>query len=159
MRNFKKYKGYREEFFGCTMLSAFHLKENFLKSNQKLKSISFSGIHPPSVSITKLADLYKKNFAVPEILLKVFGEVDYQKNKEALDNLQGYTMNDLINKKIVDKEWLEIHPIDKDRFVGIDTEPLKSTVKNDEISEFNPKYRIIFTHEMISANKRLNSFT
>jgi hypothetical protein len=70
----------------------------------------------------------------------------------------GYTMNQLINKEVVDKEWLEIHPIDKKRYVGIDIKPLKSQTENEEYIGFNPKYRIIFTHEMIVSKNRLNSF-
>jgi hypothetical protein len=153
-----KYLGYEKEMFGCTMISAFHLKDNFLKPNQRMKQMSFSDIHPPSIPLVKLADLYKKNFVVPEILLEVFGEVKYKKHEKALDNMVGYTMNQLINKEVVDKEWLEIHPIDKKRYVGIDIKPLKSQTENEEYIGFNPKYRIIFTHEMIVSKNRLNSF-
>lgn len=155
---FKKYSGYEKELLGCTMISAFHLRDNYLQSNQRMKQISFSDIHPPAVPLVKLADLYKRNFVVSELLLKVFGEVKYKKHKKALDNLVGYTMNDLINKKVVDKEWLEIHPTDKKRYIGIDMQPLKPQIESNEKIEFNPKYRIIFTNEIILSEKRINSF-
>ena len=73
--------------------------------------------------------------------------------------MRGYTMNQLINNKVIDKEWLEIHPTDKKRYIGINTEPLLVQTQNDESVKFNPKYRIIFTSDIIPSKNRRNSFS
>lgn len=157
-KDLKEYLKYEQELFGCTMISAFYLLDNFLQSNQRLKKMTFSDIHPPAAPLTKLADLYKTNYFNNKSILKVFGEVKYKKHQKSLDKMKGYTIAEIVNKKIIDKEWLEIHPKDKKRFVGLQENALKTNLTDNLNYEFNPKYRIVFTTENISVENRLNSF-
>jgi hypothetical protein len=58
---------------------------------------------------------------------------------------------------IIDRKWIEIYPTDKTRYTVIDTSPITNKeiilTKNENV--FNPKYRIIFTPEIINSKDRL----
>ncbi len=154
----KKHQGYSKldkELFGCTMISAKYIFKEYFNKSKKLSTFSFNDIHPPAQPIVKLADLYKKDFVSNDKIKTIFGETDVQD-----DELEGYDLNTLVTMNVIkNKKWVEIHSRDKKRRVEVETNFLKNLL-NVEKGEytFNPKYRIMFTPEIIDPKKRYNSF-
>jgi hypothetical protein len=146
-----------KELFGCTMLSAFHIFDNFFTENKRLKRMSFGDIHPPAMPLFKLANLYNNDFISNDKILSVFGKFDSQEHDEELSNMDAYDLDTLSKMDIIDRKWIEIYPTDKTRYTVIDTSPITNKeiilTKNENV--FNPKYRIIFTPEIINSKDRL----
>lgn len=151
----RSYSKLSKELFGCTMISAKYVFKKYFSKNKRLNKFSFNDIHPPAQPLVKLADLYKKDFVSNDKINTVFGETEVQDNE-----LEGYDLNTLVSMKVVkSKKWVEIHSKDKKRRIEVEAKFLDDIYNvHEKDYRFNPKYRIMFTTEVIDPKKRHNSF-
>lgn len=131
-----------KELYGCTLISAHYLHEN------PPKSPTVQNLHPPAIPLTSIV-----KFSNILCLDSLWGKAEL-----------GHDAKILSDKKILeDGKWYELGPpsYPPTRFVSsIDLEKILSENSSKTIvnQSFNPKFRIIFTSEMIDRYSRKINF-
>lgn len=129
--------GFPLDYFGCSVISAKYLKENFPNTikgeKQKLSTPSFEDLHPYSAS--PFQD-FIRDLQSSEVENWLF------ENNHTQNDVRFYTEDELHS----DKLWNDLAPLPAIGFV-IDEAKEKAFMKslNAKVKVFNPRFRIIFS--------------
>lgn len=130
----------KKELYGCTLVSANYLKDEFYKK-QDLEKLRFQDLHPPAESIITLPQIKELKPLIDRWGLDLSHNTIFHSDQKILDKKRWYEMNP---------------PRDPNRFVhpSIDLKKALSIQNGQNLDlSFNPKFRILLTDEPIYFRK------